>query len=32
MVSGDRQLLRAVLQNLIGNAWKYTGKLQEAVI
>jgi len=32
MVSGDRHLLRAVLQNLIGNAWKYTGKQQEAVI
>jgi signal transduction histidine kinase len=31
-VNGDRYLLRAVLQNLIGNAWKYTGDQQEAVI
>jgi signal transduction histidine kinase len=31
-VNGDRYLLRAVLQNLIGNAWKYTGNQQEAVI
>ena len=32
VVSGDRHLLRAVLQNIIGNAWKYTGNQQEAVI
>ena len=32
MANGDRHLLRAVLQNLIGNAWKYTGKQQTAVI
>ncbi len=32
VVNGDRQLLTAVLQNLVGNAWKYTGKKQEAII
>jgi signal transduction histidine kinase len=32
MGNGDRNLLRVVLQNLLGNAWKYTGKQQEAVI
>jgi signal transduction histidine kinase len=32
MVNGDLHLLRAVLQNLLGNAWKYTGKQQTAVI
>ena len=26
MVSGDRHLLRIVIQNLLDNAWKYTGK------
>jgi PAS domain S-box-containing protein len=26
IVSGDRRLLQAVLQNLIGNSWKYTSK------
>ena len=26
MVSGDRHLLRIVVQNLFDNAWKYTGK------
>jgi len=25
-VMGDRQLLKIVLENLLGNAWKYTGK------
>jgi signal transduction histidine kinase len=30
--SGDRMLLRAVLTNLIGNAWKYTGKVEQARI
>jgi signal transduction histidine kinase len=32
MGNSDRNLLRVVLQNLLGNAWKYTGKQQEAVI
>jgi len=31
-VNGDRNLLFVVLQNLLGNAWKYTGKQQLAVI
>jgi PAS domain S-box-containing protein len=29
---GDKNLLRVVLDNLIGNAWKYTGKREETVI
>ncbi|MBI1921921.1 MAG: PAS domain S-box protein [Geobacter sp.] len=29
---GDPRLLRAVLENMIGNAWKYTGKREEASI
>jgi light-regulated signal transduction histidine kinase (bacteriophytochrome) len=30
--SGDRQLLRVALVNLLGNAWKFTGKRQQARI
>lgn len=29
---GDRELLRIVLDNLLGNAWKYTGKVEHAVV
>ncbi|ACM21784.1 sensor histidine kinase, Cache_1 and HAMP domain-containing [Geotalea daltonii FRC-32] len=32
VVSGDRNLLRLVMENLLGNAWKYTSKKQEASI
>ena len=31
-VKGDRCLLQEVLENLIGNAWKYTGMKESAVI
>lgn len=31
-VTGDASLLHIVLENLLGNAWKYTGKREEAVI
>ncbi len=31
-VSGDSSLLRIVLGNLLGNAWKYTSQQEEAVI
>jgi len=31
-VMGDPILLRIVMQNLLGNAWKYTGKQTEAEI
>ena len=32
VVDGDRDLLRVVLNNLIGNAWKYTAMRDEAMI
>ena len=32
VVNGDTRLMRVVLENLLGNAWKYTGKNQEARI
>ena len=31
-VEGDRTLLRVMLENLLGNAWKYTGKRADARI
>lgn len=32
MVVGDPDLLRVVLDNLLGTAWKYTGNREEAII
>ena len=31
-VNGDAKLLRVVLENLLGNAWKYTANRNEAII
>jgi signal transduction histidine kinase len=31
-VNADADLMRVVLENLFGNAWKYTGKREQAVI
>ena len=31
-VDGDKNLLRAVMENLLGNAWKFTGKHEHARI
>ena len=30
--NGDKNLLQMVMENLLGNAWKYTGNQKEAVI
>jgi light-regulated signal transduction histidine kinase (bacteriophytochrome) len=32
VVRGDRELLAIALQNLLDNAWKFTGKIDEGVI
>lgn len=32
VASGDRRMIEAVLRNLLGNAWKYTGKAPAALI
>ena len=32
LVDGDIRLLRIAMANLVGNAWKYTGKKEEALI
>lgn len=32
LANGDARLLRVVLENLLGNAWKYTGKNERATI
>ncbi|HDD24700.1 MAG TPA: PAS domain S-box protein [Chloroflexi bacterium] len=32
VVDGDRQLLRVAMENLLGNAWKFTGKREQARI
>lgn len=32
IIDGDARLLRIALENLLGNAWKYTGKREAAII
>ena len=32
LVTGDPTLLRVLLENLLGNAWKYTGKCRKAEV
>ena len=32
VVNGDPHLLRIALENLLGNAWKFTGKVEQAEI
>ena len=32
LANGDQNLLQVVLDNLLGNAWKYTGRQEEGVI
>ena len=32
LVNADRRLLHAVMENLLGNAWKFTGKEEDAYI
>ncbi|HYS44293.1 MAG TPA: ATP-binding protein, partial [Geobacteraceae bacterium] len=32
VVNGDAKLLRVVMDNLLGNAWKYSARTKEAVI
>lgn len=32
IVGGDARLVRAALENLIGNAWKFTSKVRDAII